>query len=103
MRKHFFTLVSILIFCIVSFSFAQDYIVGEGDVLKITVYDHDDLTTIARISGDGAIVFPLIGQVEVKGLTLSQISQNISALLADGYVVDPQVNIFIQEFRSKKV
>jgi polysaccharide export outer membrane protein len=103
MRKHFFPFVVILIFCIVSFSFAQDYIVGEGDVLKIAVYDHDDLTTIARISGDGAINFPLIGQVEVKGLTLSQISQKISVLLADGYIVDPQVNIFIQEFRSNKV
>jgi polysaccharide export outer membrane protein len=94
--------VIILIFSISSISFAQDYIVGEGDVLKITVYDHDDLTTTARVSGDGAIVFPLIGQVEVKGLTLSQISKEISALLADGFVVDPQVNIFIQEFRSKK-
>lgn len=102
MRKLFFPSVIILILCIVSLSFAQDYIVGEGDVLKITVYDHDDLTTVARISGDGAITFPLIGVVEVKGLTLSQISQKISALLADGYIVNPQVHIFIQEFRSKK-
>lgn len=75
---------------------------GEGDVLKISVYDHNDLTTVTRISGDGVIIFPLIGQVEVKGLTLSQISQKISVLLADGYIVNPQVNIFIQEFRSKK-
>lgn len=94
--------VIILSFCIGYTSFAQDYIVGEGDVLKITVYDQDDLTTTARISGDGAIVLPLIGQVEVKGLTLTQISKKISALLADGYVVNPHVSIFIQEFRSKK-
>lgn len=91
-----------LISCLAVASFAQDYIVGEGDILKITVYDHDDLTTVARVSGEGVIVFPLIGQVEVKGLTLSQITQKISALLADGYVVSPQVSIFIQEFRSKK-
>lgn len=102
MKRYPFPFVIVLIFCIVYISFAQDYIVGEGDVLKITVYDHDDLTTTARISGDGAINFPLIGQVEVKGLTLSQISRKISELLADGYIVDPQVNIFIQEFRSKK-
>jgi polysaccharide biosynthesis/export protein len=95
---------SVIIFAlfIADFAFTQDYIVGEGDVLKITVYDHDDLTTTARVSGDGMIVFPLIGQVMVKGLTLSQITQGISDLLADGYIVKPQVSIFIQEFRSKK-
>jgi polysaccharide export outer membrane protein len=94
----------VIFFLFFSFDFlsAQDYIVGEGDILKITVYDHDDLTTVVRVSGDGYITFPLIGQVEVKGLTLSQISQKISSLLADGYIINPQVNIFIQEFRSKK-
>lgn len=84
-------------------SLAQDYIVGEGDVLKITVYDHNDLTTIARVTGEGEILFPLIGQVKVGGLTVSKIVEKISKLLADGYVVEPQVSIFIEEFRSKKV
>lgn len=97
----FFALIFIIL-QINSLSLAQDYVVGEGDVLKITVYDHDDLTTIARVSGEGFITFPLIGEVDVKGLTLQQISQKISNLLADGYIVNPQVNIFIQEFRSKK-
>jgi len=101
-NRLFFLYGVILAVCIASVSFAQDYIIGEGDVLKITVYDHDDLTTTARVSGDGVIVFPLIGQVEVKGLTLPQITHRISELLSDGYVVNPQVNIFIQEFRSKK-
>lgn len=102
MKKITFLVVFILVSWTGHISFAQDYIVGEGDVLRITVYDHDDLTTVARISGDGNIVLPLIGQVEVKGLTLSQISKKISARLSDGYIIDPQVNIFIQEFRSKK-
>ena len=92
----------VLVSCFAAASLAQDYVVGEGDILKISVYDHDDLTTVARVSGEGVIVLPLIGQVEVQGLTISQITQKISALLADGYLVDPQVSIFIQEFRSKK-
>jgi polysaccharide biosynthesis/export protein len=102
MKKRFLLLINTLILLISTIVFAQDYIVGEGDVLKITVYDHDDLTTVARVSGDGVIVLPLIGPIDVKGLTLSQISQKIAALLSDGYIVNPQVNIFIQEFRSKK-
>jgi polysaccharide export outer membrane protein len=92
----------VMILTLVSVVSAQDYIVGEEDVLQISVYEHPDLTTTARIGGDGTINFPLIGHVDVRGLTLPQISQKIADLLSDGYIVDPQVNIFIQEFRSKK-
>ncbi len=102
MNKSVFLFALIVSLALTSLSLSQDYIIGEGDVLKITVYDHDDLTTTARVSGDGVILFPLIGEVEVKGLTLSQITGKIASLLADGYVVNPHVNIFIQEFRSKK-
>jgi len=95
-------MVFFLIFSLACIASAQDYIVGEGDVLQISVYEHPDLKTTARIGGDGTINLPLIGQVDVQGLTLPQISQKIAGLLSDGYIVDPQVNIFIQEFRSKK-
>ncbi|MCL5023986.1 MAG: SLBB domain-containing protein [Nitrospirae bacterium] len=82
--------------------FSQDYIVGERDVLRITVYDHPDLTSVARVSGEGTISFPLIGEVKVAGLTTPQIAKKISELLSNGYIVDPQVIVFIEEFRSKK-
>jgi polysaccharide biosynthesis/export protein len=88
--------------CVTQNAPAQDYMVGEGDVLRINVFGHDELTTVARVSGDGSIKFPLIGQLDVGGLTLLQISDRISTSLSDGYVVDPQVSIFVQEFRSKK-
>lgn len=84
-------------------SVGQDYVIGEGDVLKITVYDNDDLTTQARISGEGLIRVPLIGPVEVGGLTISQATRKIADLFADGYLVNPQVQIYIEEFQSKKV
>lgn len=82
---------------------AQDYKVGEGDVLQITVYDHPDLTTIARISDDGMIIFPLIGQVKISGLTVSEVSRKIAHLLSQGYIIYPQVSALVQEFRSQKV
>jgi polysaccharide export outer membrane protein len=82
---------------------SQDYIVGDRDVLRITVYDHPDLATIARVSGEGTIFFPLIGEVKVSGLTIPQIAGKLSEMLAGGYVVNPQVIVFIEEFRSKKV
>jgi len=83
--------------------FPQDYVVGDRDVLRITVYDQPDLATIARVSGEGTIFFPLIGEVKVSGLTIPQIAAKLSEMLANGYIVNPQVNVFVEEFRSKKV
>lgn len=92
----------LLAIIIPSLVFSQDYVVGERDVLRITVYDNPDLSTVARVSGKGTIQFPLIGEVEVGGLTIQQISKKISDLLSDGYIVNPQVMVFIEEYRSKK-
>lgn len=97
-----------VIFLLILFSWqiprttAADYILGPGDVVKITVYDHNDLLTIARISDDGYIIMPLLGQVRVQDKTIPQSANHIAKLLADGYIINPQVNIFVQEFRSKK-
>ncbi len=82
---------------------AEDYIVGSGDVLKITVYNHNDLLTTVRVTDDGFIAMPLLGQVKVQGMNTSEITTELTKLLASGYIVNPQVNIFIEEFRSKKV
>ena len=84
------------------FAATGGYIVGEGDVLKLAVYEHDDLSLTVRVSGEGAITVPLIGDVKVKGLTLNQVAEKITTLLADGYIVNPQVSIFIHEFKSNK-
>jgi polysaccharide biosynthesis/export protein len=97
-----------LLFVVMLFGFtpsapAQDYHVGEGDMLKITVYDHEDLTTTVRVSGDDTIDFPLIGQVRVAGMKASQVADSITKLLADGYIINPHVTVFVEEFRSKKV
>lgn len=91
-----------VLFCFSTNIFAGDYIVGSGDVLKIEVYDHMDLQKTVRISNNGSIVIPFIGQVQVSGMTLPELTQKLTTLLADGYIVNPQVTIFIEEFRSKK-
>jgi len=96
----------LLVFCILlpcwNGAHAADYLIGPGDVLKISVYDNDDLLTITRVSENGYVNMPLLGQIKVAQMTIPQASKRIAALLADGYLVNPQVNIFVQEFRSKK-
>jgi polysaccharide export outer membrane protein len=81
----------------------QEYVIGEGDLLRITVYDNPDLTTDARVSGEGKISFPLIGEVTVNEMKVANAEKTIARLLEAGYIVKPQVNIFIAEYKSKKV
>ncbi len=78
------------------------YLVGEGDVLKILVYDNPDLETTTRISGTGTISFPLIGETLIVGHNVYEVGQIIARKLAKGFIIDPQVSVFVQEFRSQK-
>lgn len=97
----------IVIFLIILINYGQalskDYVIGPGDIVKVTVYDNEDLTSRVRVNSDGKIVMPLIGAVEVNGMTIPEVTQKITGLLADGYLVNPQVNIFVEEYRSRKV
>ena len=82
---------------------AQEYVLGAGDLLKITVYENDDLTTNARVSGDGMVSVPLVGDMKVGGMTVSDAEKRIAKALGKGYVVDPHVAVFVVEYKSKKV
>lgn len=81
---------------------SEEYTVGEGDTLQITVFGHPDLTTTARVTREGPVRFPLIGEVRAFGLTVAQIAASIAEGLADGYILNPQVSVSIQEYRTKK-
>lgn len=102
LRYCFITVLFALFSAAVPVQSAEEYTIGEGDVLKITVYDNPDLSTVVRVGGDGMISFPLIGQVRVNALTGPSIAEILAARLADGYLVNPQVAVFVEEFRSRK-
>jgi polysaccharide export outer membrane protein len=108
MNRHrfIFIIVSVLflfLWSALAGSATSDYLIGPGDVLKITIYDHQDMTTVARVDNDGYILFPLAGRVRVGGLTTSSASQTIAEKLDTDYIVNPQVAVFVEEFRSKVV
>lgn len=94
--------ILIVIFLTASVSLSQDYLIGIGDIITIDVYEHPDLKRTVRISGDGLITLPLIGDVSAVNLSIKELSKKIESILAAGYVIDPQVNIFIEEFRNRK-
>lgn len=88
--------------CFTAWAENPDYRVGGGDVLKVTVYDNPDLAGTVRVASDGTILFPLVGQLQIDGLSVSQVAEKIAGALADGYIINPQVSVFIEDFRSKK-
>lgn len=101
--NRYFLIVIISIICCSSAHAQQEYVIGEGDLLKITVYDHPDLTTEVRMSADGRVAFPLIGEVMVSGRSVAEAEKAIAKMLEEGYIIHPHVTIFIEEYKSKKV
>ena len=94
----------LIVGCLVGLVEAQgrDYKIGAGDVLKITVWGHEDLTRAAVVAADGKMPFPLIGDVPVASLNPTQLEVRLRELLGV-YIVDPQVSVVVQEYRSQKV
>jgi len=79
------------------------YRVGPGDVLKITVRGNEDLTKEIVVSPGGSGVCPLIGEVKAGGFSVDEIGSRIMEKLADGYLVNPHVEVVVKEYRSQKV
>src|SRR5256714_5093278 len=79
-------------------------LLGDGDTVRISVFQNPDLTTEARISERGSITFPLIGEVVIGGLTASDAEARIAQQLARGkFVVSPQVNLSVVQVRSRQI
>jgi polysaccharide export outer membrane protein len=94
-------LLAICFVCALGFGAAPagaepEYLLAPGDILKISVFKNPDLSLDVRVSESGAIGYPLIGTVPVKGLTLPAAEGKIAQMLRDGgFVVNPQVNILL--------
>jgi polysaccharide export outer membrane protein len=83
---------------------ASDYLIGSQDLLKITVFEHPDLTTEARVSEEGKITFPLLGEINAKNLTTRQVEKSIAENLRKSkMVIEPQVNVFVEQYKGSQV
>ncbi|MDQ2734677.1 MAG: polysaccharide export protein EpsE [Pseudomonadota bacterium] len=79
-------------------------ILGVGDVVRISVFQNADLAVEARISETGQVNSPLLGAVDIGGLTVSEAQARIEKLLRDGaFVLKPQVTIQTVQIRSSQV
>src|SRR5207249_3732010 len=58
---------------------SRSYRIGVGDVLQITVYNHEDLTKEATVGVDGKINYSLLGNVTVGGRTVREVQEDLTA------------------------
>jgi polysaccharide export outer membrane protein len=80
-----------------------DYEVGPGDVIEVAVYGNDDLSRIPTVQTNGSISLPLLGEVQVAGLTIAEVQRKITNLLAKDYLVNPQVEVKVKDYNSQYV
>jgi polysaccharide export outer membrane protein len=74
-----------------------------NDLVHVTVFKEDDMTTEARVSKAGTITLPLIGAVHVEGKTISDAVSDIRSRLDKDYIINPQVTLTIVEYAPQWV
>jgi polysaccharide export outer membrane protein len=80
------------------------YNIGPDDVLRISVYGYDDLKTEARVSADGRITFPLIGEVPAGGKSSMELEEAIAVrLIGGGFIHNAQVSVTVVQHVSQQV
>jgi len=77
--------------------------VGAEDLLEITVFEIPELSRTVRVTEKGTISLPLLGEVPAGGLTPGMLEGRIREKLAEKYLHDPQVSVFVREYGSKRV
>ena len=75
------------------------YHLGAGDKIRVLVYNEPQLGGDFSVGADGEMSLPLIGNVPVAGKTIEQVSRDVQARLADGYLRDPRVSMEVQTYR----
>jgi polysaccharide export outer membrane protein len=77
---------------------------GIGDTVRVTVFQNPDLTTEGRISAKGTIVMPLVGEVQIGGMTPLAAGNRVADQLKKGnFIRNPQVSVGVLQVRSRQV
>lgn len=108
MKNSFSALLAILItafsLCAGAQNLPSEYRLGDGDSIRVLVFQNPDLTVETRVTENGTISYPLIGTVKIGGMTIPGAEQTIARALSDGgFIQKPQVNIVLLLNRGNQV
>jgi len=79
---------------------SNDYIIGPSDVLAVSVWKDTELSRTVPVRPDGKISLPLIGELQVSGLTAAQVQRVVAERLKE-YISNPEVAVIVQEVKSR--
>ena len=79
----------------------EKYIIGNDDVLSISVWKEPDLTKAVPVRSDGKISLPLVGELQATGKTPLQLEDDITEKLKS-FITTPEVNVIVQQVNSRK-
>ena len=82
---------------------SYEYQIGAKDLLEISVFEVPELNITVRVSENGLVNLPLLGEVLAAGLNRADLEKKIAAMLEKNFLKNAQVTIFIKEFQSKKI
>lgn len=77
----------------------QEYRIGPGDKLNITVFGHPDLSVEAMVDGSGRISMPLLGLVQANSKTITELQEGIAAALDKDYIIKPRIIVEVVNYR----
>jgi protein involved in polysaccharide export with SLBB domain len=78
------------------------WVLQPNDLISMTVYQEDDLSTKTTVDVDGMVMLPLLGNVKIGGMTLSQARSHIQGLYDKDYIVNPQVSLVVEQFALRQ-
>ena len=80
------------------------YRIRSTDKLSIRVFQEEDLSTVSRVDSKGTVTLPLVGEVRVSGLTLSDAERAIESAYKDGrFLRTPEVTVSVEESAARLV
>ena len=77
----------------------SSYTLNTGDHVQVTVFEEPDLSVSAVLDDTGAISYPLLGELRVRGLTARELETEITEGLRGRFLINPRVNVSIKEYR----
>ncbi|MBI2931238.1 MAG: polysaccharide biosynthesis/export family protein [Planctomycetes bacterium] len=83
--------------------FKEGYPLQAGDKLRFVVLGNAEISVTAYVPAEGSMHFPHVGRIDVAGRTLEEVRAELARRLADGYLVNPDVSIFVEEYAKRLV
>jgi len=83
--------------------FVAEYRIGPKDILEISVIGFEDLNRRVRVSEEGKISLPYLGDIAVDGMTKSDLEKKLGELLEEKYLQNPQITVTIVDYQSRRV